>query len=51
MRAPNKESRQLVLKRAELPVGFQEKGFKDRAREGCCGVRDQPVDFLLTGWW
>ena len=31
---PSKESRQLVLKRPELPEGFQEKVFKDRVREG-----------------
>ena len=50
-RAPSKESRQLVLKRPELPEGFQGKVFKNRMREGCCGVCDQLVDILLIGWW
>ena len=29
---------QLVLKRSELPKGLQGKVFKDRVREGSCGV-------------
>ena len=37
-RAPSKESRQLVLKRPELPEGFQGKVFKDRVKERGCGV-------------
>ena len=49
-RAPSKDSRQLVLKRPELPDGFQGKVFKDRMREGCYGVGDQFVDILLIGW-
>jgi len=36
-RAPSKESRQLELKRPELPVGFQGEVFKDRVREGSLG--------------
>ena len=31
------ESRQLMLKRPELPSGFQGKVFKDRVREGVAG--------------
>ena len=50
-RAPSKESRQLMLKRLKLPNGFQGKVFKDRVREGSCGVHDQLVDILLIGWW
>ena len=48
---PSKDSRQLVLKRPELPYGFQGKVFKDRLREGGCGVCDQLADILLIGWW
>ena len=42
-----------MLKRPELPKDFQGKVFKDRVREGFvgCGVCDQLVDILLTGWW
>ena len=50
-RAQNKESRQLVLKRPELPDGFQGKVFKDKLREGSCGVHAQLMEILLTGWW
>ena len=41
----------LMLKKPELCDGFQGKVFKDRVRERCCGVCDQLVDILLTGWW
>ena len=51
LQAPSKESRQLVLKRPQLPDGFQGKVFKHRVREGGCGVCDQLVDILLIGWW
>ena len=44
-----KNSRQLVLKRPELPNSFQEKVFIDRMREGAGGVCDQLMDILLTG--
>ena len=44
-----KNSRQLVLKRLELPNNFQEKVFIDRTREGVGGVCDQLMDILLTG--
>ena len=37
LQAPNKESRQLVLKRPELPGGFQGKFFEDRVRRGVVG--------------
>ena len=47
-RAPSKESWQLVLKRPELPIGFQGNVSKDRVREGACGVCDQLVDILLV---
>lgn len=50
-RAPNKESRQLVLKRPELLDGFQGKVFKDKLREGSCGVHAQLMEILLIGWW
>ena len=40
-----------MLKKLELPEGFQGKVFKDRVREGGCGVCDQLVDILLIGWW
>ena len=36
-RAPSKESRQLVLRRPDLPKGFQGQVFKDRVREGVVG--------------
>lgn len=42
---------QVVLKSSELPEGFWEKDYKDRVREEVCGVCDQFVDVLLTGWW
>ena len=38
-----------MLKRSELSKGFQGKVFKDRVREGHCGVCDQLVDTLLIG--
>ena len=50
-RAPSKESRQLVLRRPNHPESFQGKVFKDRIREGWCGVCDQLMDILLIGWW
>ena len=50
-RALSKESRQLVPKRPELPEGFQGNVFKNKVREGGCGVCDQLVDILLIGWW
>ena len=50
-RAPSKESRQLVLKRPQLPEGFQRKVFKNRVREGVFGVCYQHMDILLIGWW
>ena len=46
-----KESRELVLKRPELPEGFQGKVFKDRMWEGVCGVCDKLMEILLIGWW
>ena len=46
----NKESRQVVLKRPELPGGFQGNVFKDGEGEGC-RMCDQLMDVLLTGWW
>ena len=42
-RALSKESRQLVLKRPELPEGFQGKVFKDRVREGVMGC-------MISSW-
>ena len=36
-----------MLKRPELPEGFQGKVFKDRVSEGVCAVCDQLVDILL----
>ena len=48
-RAPSKESRQPVLKRHQLPDGFQRKGFKDKVREGSGAVCDQLVNILLIG--
>ena len=50
-RASSKESRELVLKTPGLSDGFQGKVFKDRVRDGGCGVCDQLVDLLLIGWW
>ena len=35
-RAPNKENRQLMLKRPELPSGFQGRVFKGNIRGECC---------------
>lgn len=47
--APSKESREPVLKRpTNLPMG---KVFKDRLREGDCGMHDQLVSILQIGWW
>ena len=40
-----------MLKRPELPDGFQGKVFKDKLREGSCGVHAQLMEILLTGWW
>ena len=48
--APCKESRQLLLKIAELLDDFQGKVFKDRVRERGWEVLDQLVDILLIGW-
>lgn len=42
---------QLVLKIPELIKDFQGKVYKDRVREGGCGVCDQLVNVLLIGWW
>ena len=41
----------LLLKRSELPDGFQGKVFKDKLREGSCGVHAQLMEILLIGWW
>ena len=41
-RAPSKENGQLVLKRPELPNGFQGRGFKGSVREG--------ADQLMHSW-
>ena len=51
LQAPSKESRQLVLKRPELPNGFQGQVFKDKVREVGGAVCDQLVDILLIGGW
>ena len=40
-----------MLKRPELPDGFQGKVFKDKLREGSCGVHAQLMEILLPGWW
>ena len=40
-----------MLKRPKLHEGFQGKVFKDREKEGGCGVSDQLVGILLIGWW
>ena len=40
-----------MFKRSKLPDSFQGKFFKDRVREGTCGVHDRLVDVLLIGWW
>ena len=37
-REPSKENGQLMLKRSELPDGFQGRVFKDRVRERVVGV-------------
>ena len=39
-----------MLKRPELPGGFQGNVFKDGEGEGC-RMCDQLMDVLLTGWW
>ena len=51
LQGPSKKSRQLVLKRPKLPEGSQGKVFKDRVEEEGCGMCDQLVYILLTGWW
>ena len=48
---PNREFRKLVLKRLQLLDGFQGNIYKDRMREGVCGMCGQLVDILLIGWW
>ena len=40
-----------MLKIPELPEDLQGKVFKDRVREGDCGVHDQLMDSLLIGRW
>ena len=49
LQAQSKESRQLMLKRPKLPVGFQGKFSKTRWERGLQG--DQLMDTLLIGWW
>lgn len=39
------------LKTPGRPEGSQEKVFKHRVKDGCCGVCDQSVGILLIGWW
>ena len=41
----------LLLKRPELPCGFQAKVFKDSVREEGHRMHDQFMDLLLIGWW
>ena len=51
-RAPSKESRWILLERLKFLKGIcQGKVFKDRLKEGDCGVYDQLVDILLIGRW
>lgn len=40
---------QLCLEDLNTPQTFGERFFKDRVREGVCGVCDQLVDLFLTG--
>ena len=40
-----------MLKKPELPEGFQGKVFKDRVKEGGWEMCDQLINFLLIGWW
>ena len=40
-----------MLKRPQLPTGFQGKVFKDQVREGVARtVHDQLMNVLLIGW-
>ena len=48
---PNREFRKLLLKRLQLLDGFQGYIYKDRMREGVCGMCGQLVNILLIGWW
>ena len=50
-RVPSKENKQLVLKRPELPNGFQGRVFKSNIRGVGCRVPDQLVDVPLIAWW
>ena len=43
LQVPSKESRQLVLKRPELPTGFQGKVLKD-------GVREEVAVYVISFW-
>ena len=47
---PSKENRQLMLKRPELPDGFQRRVSKGSIRGEGCRVPDQLVDILLISW-
>ena len=52
LQEPSKESRQLVLKRPQIPSGFQGKVFKNTVKEGVCGCVDKLMDILVMGcWW
>ena len=48
-KAPDKELGQLILRKPELPDGFQGNIFKGKVREGSCSVCDQLVHDSLTG--
>ena len=50
-RSPSKEKGQLMLKRPELPYGFQGRVFKGNIRGEGCRMPDQLLDILLIGWW
>ena len=49
-RVPRKENVQLVLKRPELPDGFQGRVFKGTIKDVGCRVPDQFVDILRIDW-
>ena len=51
LRVLSEECKYPLFKRLGLLEVFQGKVFKDRVREGHCGVCDQLVNILLVGWW
>ena len=47
----SKQHGQLILKRWELPDGFQPRVFKDNISDEGRRVHDQLMHVFLIGWW